>query len=179
MEALEYLAETRDGVLAAVEGLSEAQWRFKPAPDRWSVLEIVEHLAIVGSRVTKILERLGQAPVAPVDRDPTPIDALLKDALDRSRKFHAPSIVCPTGRLNATEVVEQFLSSHASVGDKLTMGPALRRNLVSHLVYGPLDGYEWILMYGAHNARHTLQIREVLRIVVAPIDPEKNRRENQ
>ena len=162
MEPLEYLAETRDGVLVAVEGLSEAQWRFKPAPDRWSVLEIVEHLAIVGSRVTKLLEQLGQAPAAPVDRDLAPLDALMKDALDRSRKIQATASMSPADRLSPGEAVEQFSIGYASVAGCLKMGPALRRNLVSHLVYGPLDGFEWILMYGAHNARHTLQIREVL-----------------
>jgi hypothetical protein len=162
MEALEYLAETRDGVLGAVEGLSEAQWRFKPAPDQWSALEILEHLAIVSSRVTQILEQLGQAPAAPADRAPAPMDTILKDALDRSRKLQAPKAISPIGRLSSAEAIEQFSIGHASVAGGLKMGPALRRNLVSHPVYGPLDGYEWILLYGAHNARHTQQIREVL-----------------
>jgi hypothetical protein len=164
MEALTYLAETRDGVLAATERLSEAQWRFKPAPNRWSTLEIVEHLAIVGGMVVRLLDQqLGQAAAAPADRDPEPIDAfILKDALDRSRKFKSPAIVCPTGLLSPDEALEQFLSNHASVGGRLTMGPVLRRNLVSHLIYGPVDGYQWILLHAAHNARHTEQIHEVL-----------------
>jgi hypothetical protein len=45
-KALHYLAETRDGLAGAVKGLSEAQWKFKPGPDRWSVAEVVEHLAV-------------------------------------------------------------------------------------------------------------------------------------
>jgi hypothetical protein len=75
MDALEYLIETRDGVLEAVKGLSEAQWRFRPSPDRWSGLENVEHLALVGRRVVEIMGRLDQAPAAPADRDPESIDA--------------------------------------------------------------------------------------------------------
>jgi len=160
MEALEYLAETRDGVLQAVEGLSEAQWRFKPAPDQWCPLEIVEHLAIVGGRIVQILTQLGKTAG---DRNPESTDAfILKDALDRSRKFQAPPIICPTGLLSPGEALEQFLSRHASIGERLAMGPALRQILASHPVYGPLDGYQWILLYAAHNARHTEQIREVL-----------------
>ena len=33
-------------LLAAVASLSPAQWTFKPAPDRWSIVECVEHVAL-------------------------------------------------------------------------------------------------------------------------------------
>jgi hypothetical protein len=42
-----HLERTLTGVLAATDGLSDAQWKFKPAPDRWSIAEIVEHVAAV------------------------------------------------------------------------------------------------------------------------------------
>jgi hypothetical protein len=35
-KALELLESTKKDVLDATKGLSEAQWNFKPAPDRWS-----------------------------------------------------------------------------------------------------------------------------------------------
>ena len=35
-KALQYLETTKKNVLEATKGLSEAQWNFKPAPDRWS-----------------------------------------------------------------------------------------------------------------------------------------------
>src|ERR1700716_2084431 len=43
--ALQYLESTKKGVLDATKGLSDAQWNFKSAPDRWSVAEVMEHLA--------------------------------------------------------------------------------------------------------------------------------------
>ena len=43
--AMKYLESTKQGVLNATAGLSEAQWNFKPAPDRWSVAEVTEHIA--------------------------------------------------------------------------------------------------------------------------------------
>src|SRR5436309_11926563 len=43
--AVKYLESTRQGVQDATAGLSEAQWNFKPAPDRWSVAEVTEHIA--------------------------------------------------------------------------------------------------------------------------------------
>src|SRR3979409_2459239 len=43
--ALQYREATKKGVLEATKGLSEAQWNFKPAPDRWSVAQVTEHIA--------------------------------------------------------------------------------------------------------------------------------------
>ena len=40
------LTDSRAALLGAVEPLSDAQWSFKPEPDRWSIGEIVEHLGL-------------------------------------------------------------------------------------------------------------------------------------
>ena len=44
-KALQLLESTRKDVLDATKGLSDAQWNFKIAPDRWSVAECMEHIA--------------------------------------------------------------------------------------------------------------------------------------
>ena len=41
-----YLKQTRDYVIGATKGLSEAPWQFKPSPSRWSIAEIVEHMVL-------------------------------------------------------------------------------------------------------------------------------------
>src|SRR5688572_3997217 len=43
--ATDHLKKTSAAFLAATEGLSEAQWNFKQAPNRWSVAECAEHIA--------------------------------------------------------------------------------------------------------------------------------------
>ena len=43
--ALQYLENTKQAVLNATAGLSDAQWNFKSAPDRWSIAEVMEHIA--------------------------------------------------------------------------------------------------------------------------------------
>ncbi len=42
--AVDPLTKTQDDLLNAVNGLTEAQLNFKAAPDRWSVLECVQHI---------------------------------------------------------------------------------------------------------------------------------------
>lgn len=45
-KGVQYLEQIRDGVGAAVKGLSAAQLKFKPAPVRRSVAEALEHIAL-------------------------------------------------------------------------------------------------------------------------------------
>ena len=44
--AMSHLNATRKHFYDSIQGLSEAQWNFKAAPDRWSVLECAEHIAL-------------------------------------------------------------------------------------------------------------------------------------
>jgi hypothetical protein len=67
--ALAYLETTKKGVLDATKGLSEAQWNFKAAPDKWSVAQCTEHIAAVEDFIRgMIVEKFMKAPAAP-DRD--------------------------------------------------------------------------------------------------------------
>jgi hypothetical protein len=43
---LNNLTRSRDELTRETEHLSEKQWKFKESPDRWSINEVVEHLAI-------------------------------------------------------------------------------------------------------------------------------------
>jgi len=65
-----YLHQTRNYVIGATRGLSEAQWKFKPASDRWSVAEIVEHIVLAQElALGPIREQLARAPMVSADRD--------------------------------------------------------------------------------------------------------------
>src|SRR5258708_10301486 len=95
-----YLQQTRAYVVGATKGLSEAQWKFKPAPDRWSIAEIVEHVVVTQEFVLgPIREQLAKAPVASADRDYKQVDGIVVNQLpDRLAKFPAPQVLQPTGR---------------------------------------------------------------------------------
>lgn len=160
---LKYLAETRANVIEAVKGLSEAQFHYKPAPDRWSVAECLEHISIVeGSVATRIRPALEKAPAPAAGRDFQQVDALiLKTVPDRSTKVKAPPPLEPTRSLTPAEYLERFLASREQTVDWLKTDHDLRGHVVDHPVLGPLDGYEWILAAAGHSDRHTQQILEV------------------
>lgn len=161
-QALRYLTETRDGVAEAVKGLSDAQWKFKPAPDRWSVAEVVEHLAVIEDLVQGILAKMPQAPAAAADRDVRQVDEMIvAKAEDRSNKAKAPEAALPAGRWTPAGSLEHYLAGRVQVAAILRSSPDLRGHVINHLAFGPLDGYEWILAVAAHSVRHTKQILEV------------------
>jgi len=45
-KALEWWEQSRQEFLAAIDGVSEAQWAWKPAPERWSLGEVAEHIVL-------------------------------------------------------------------------------------------------------------------------------------
>ena len=162
-QALRYLAESRAGVIEAVKGLSEAQFNFKPAPDRWSVAETLEHIAIVEDAVlTGVRARLEKGPAPAVDRDVKQIDAMVLEKVpDRSTKVQAPPQLFPTGHTTPAASLERFLRSREQTVNWLKSDSDLRGHLADHPVFGPWDGYEWILAAAGHSERHTKQILEV------------------
>jgi len=160
--AARYLAVTRDRLADTMKGLSDAQWNFRPSSDRWSVAEVMEHVAIVEDRIQEIIGRLGEAPEDAADRDARQVDAfVLVDIPKRYPKFKAPPAVSPTGGRTGAEALEHFLQSRVKTAELLSSAPHLRGRVLPHPIFGPWDGYQWILAAAGHSARHTGQILEV------------------
>jgi hypothetical protein len=163
-KGVKYLEETRDGVVAAVSGLSDAQWRFKAGPDRWSVAECLEHIALAEDFLFMNVEQnvMRAGPGAP-DRDVVKIDAaVLARVPDRSQKAQAPPQLVPTGRWTPEETLKHFLASREKTIEFMKTQPDLRAHVVALPPMGQsLDAYEWLLFIGAHSRRHTEQIDEV------------------
>ena len=66
--AISYLEETRDDLSATINGLSEDQFNFKPAADRWSVKECLQHIAASESALWQMYEGAIKAPANPEKR---------------------------------------------------------------------------------------------------------------
>jgi hypothetical protein len=163
--ALQYLESTKKGVLDATKGLSDAQWNFKPAPDRWSVAEVMEHLAAAEDMLRGLLqEQVMKTPAVPVrDGDETKKadDGVLAMVPDRSHKVQAPEPLKPTNRFGSPAAAQKhFVESRATTEDYLKSTAGLRAHQADSPL-GKLDGYEWVLLIAAHSDRHTKQMMEV------------------
>ncbi len=123
----QYLASTRESLLAAIRGLNDSQWHFKPADTQWSIAEVVEHLAIVEGRVHA---RIGQMPDCPTDdpgRDLAEMDeAIIAKVPLRTQKVEAPPPIQPTGAISPEEALAQFIDRRRHTEQLLESVPYLR-----------------------------------------------------
>jgi hypothetical protein len=170
-QARQYFAATRKRVEDATAGLSEAQLRFKPGPDRWSIAEILEHMVIVHQRVlTRVLEQLPQAPAPAPDRDSQLLDAIVIEKIpDRTIKAKAPDFIQPTGAMPVVAALDTIFRNHDRLLVILESTPDLREHIlespplrvVTSGAYETMDGYQWVLTAAAHDERHVRQILEL------------------
>jgi hypothetical protein len=162
--ALRYLESTKKNVLEATAGLSQAQWNFIPAPDRWSIAQVMEHLAASEDFIRENLlkEKVMVAPRGEPARNVKQIDqAVVAMVPDRSHKAQAPEPLVPTNRFGSPDgSLKHFVESRAVTEQFLGTATGLREHVMNGPV-GSMDGYEFILFIAAHSERHTKQINEV------------------
>src|SRR6267154_5533714 len=162
-KALQYLESTKKNVLEATKGLSEAQWNFKPAPDRWSVAQVMEHIAAAEDFIRDLVkEKVMMAPAGEAGRDVKKTDeGVLAMVPDRTNKLQAPEPLVPTNRFGSPEgSVKHFMESRATTEDFLKNTAGMRDHVMESPM-GKLDAYEFVLLVAAHSERHTKQIIEV------------------
>jgi hypothetical protein len=150
----------RGELLAAVEGVTDEQAGVKPAGGGWSVLEIVEHVAIGEKMLLRLLKTRSAVVEEEMSRGR---EAMLYERLaTRGKKVEAPEIVRPTGRCATFgEAVVAFLDARERTVEWLGKCDFdLRRRTVEHPLAGPVSAYEFILIMAAHPARHARQIQE-------------------
>jgi hypothetical protein len=164
--ALKQLEATRDNFLKSIAGLSQKQWTFKSAPDRWSVAEVAEHIAVSESTLFGLVQqKIMTSPAAPEKREQVKgkDEMILQRMPDRSHKAQAPEFLRPTGRwATEAELTKAFEDSRAATMEYIrTTNDDLRDHFFDHPVFGTMDGYQWLLLISGHSARHTAQIEEV------------------
>jgi DinB superfamily len=163
--AIKYLTETKKDFIKATKGLSEAQLKFRAAPDKWSIADCMEHIAIAETKVFKIATSTLDKPADPAKRSEIKVtdDQIIAKMTDRNEKFQAPEFLKPTSSFASTV---DAAKSFADQRDKLvefikTTQDDLRNHFSSHPLFGTIDSYQMILLIAAHGKRHTLQIEEV------------------
>lgn len=156
------LERTREKFLKSVEGLSEAQWNYKAAPDKWSIAQCAEHIAASESLIRGAVVKALAEPLPADAKDLVKDDMVQKFIVDRSKKFSAPEPLVPTDRFGSpAAAVEAFRTERAETLKLAENDAELRKHAAKHPGFGMLDTYGWMLFLSSHTERHTLQIEEV------------------
>ncbi|HEV7993283.1 MAG TPA: DinB family protein [Gemmatimonadaceae bacterium] len=173
-ELTEYLAQQRRAVLTAAAPVPTELWTERPAPGRWSISHIFEHLHRVEKSATGVVAKRIAKAREEGHRAETETSSVL-GTLDRfgvsdrrGRPLVAPSIVDPADAPDRVTAERQLAESRAAFlaaienGDGLALGD-IRQN---HLRFGELNLYEWILFVAEHERRHAEQVAETAAALV-------------
>jgi uncharacterized damage-inducible protein DinB len=161
--AMSSLHASRKMLLDSIAGLSQAQWEFKPAPDRWSIAEVVEHLVLTEDNLFQQAQRMLKSPaVTPLAADRALDARWLNRMADRSQKVQAPPEEQPTGKSEDRAALREEFKRRRdrTIAYVQTTQDALRAH-VSGSGTDAFDAYQTLLMIGGHTERHVAQINEV------------------
>src|ERR1700722_12838348 len=106
-----YLEDSRKEFLAAIDGVSEAQWKWKPAPERWSVGETAEHIVLAEAMLFGFVQKAIAAPPNPAWEEKTKgkTEFIERVMAPRLGKATAPEPIVPGGKMTQAQVRETFL----------------------------------------------------------------------
>jgi hypothetical protein len=159
-EIVDDLERSRQEFLAAVAGLPESQAKVRPDPDRWSVLDCVEHVTAVEERFLGFLGAAEKLDTPRIDKEKEA--GLLARVPDRSTRAKSPEAVLPTGRFQTlADALDQFNAGRArSVQFAEDRFDDLYFLSSTHPRFGAMNGVEFLIIIAGHCRRHAEQIRE-------------------
>ncbi len=163
--AMSHLHATRKQFLDLLAGVNEAQWRWKPAPERWSLEEVAEHIALSEETLYQAVQQALAKPAAAVDgAEQRKKDALIVASVpNRERRVQAPEMLRPRKTFpTKAATIEAFKKARdRNIAFVRETQASLREHLADHPALGPLDAYQWLVFISAHCERHIAQMREV------------------
>jgi hypothetical protein len=170
-KALELLIRSRQALLDAVDGVTEQQAHWKPAPERWSILEYVEHLAVSDDALVALVGRSLQSPAQRETTDERRArEQKIRETPMPRGVNRAPATLQPSARFGS---LADALAAFQKARDR-TMEftrdtqEDLRSHFAPHTVLGPLDGYQWLVGNARHAESHAGHIREIRNLTDFP-----------
>ena len=163
--ASDLLLQTEAGVINSIVGLSDAQLNFKPAPDKWSVLDCVKHIAVTEQSLWQMTNGAITAAANPEKRaDVKATDEQVVQMIEsREKKVKTAPQMEPqnTQYKSLHEALESFVKDRSKLINYIKTTDADLRNHVVTMPFASFDSYQMILFIAAHSNRHTQQIEEV------------------
>jgi len=160
--AIQQLDQTGERLMRLLQGLSHDQLLYSPELGRWSIADNVEHLLVVETRVVGAIEKLLLEPADASKRCALTDAELVWRVATVQERMPAPPHTLPKLRWPAETLPDEFVAARRQTRQfTSTVAGNLRGHFITHLLFGDLDCYQWLLLLGAHCNRHTLQCESV------------------
>ncbi len=141
---LDLIEGQRARLLALLDGVSERQAAFRPAPDQWSIADVLRHVTAAEENVALIVESLARG-VVPDAR------------LEAGRQ--TPDEGQPLAAL-----VERLRAARVDLLARVRGWPAAPDLAATfdHPFFGPLNCKGWVAFQRLHDADHTGQLEQIM-----------------
>ena len=139
--------------------------------EKWTVAQVVEHISIVDEGASKICAKLlgkGETSVSAAagSEKPKVSGSFLKHySTINDVKLEAPDRVQPTGAVSISDSLARMDANRARLNE---LQPRFETNnegtaTFPQPYFGEMSAVEWLILIGGHEARHTEQIRKLLK----------------
>ncbi len=170
-QLMDLMAESRAQYLELLAGTSDAQWKWKPNEDRWSVGECAEHILRSNEALfTSAKEALDAGMNADWKEKTQGKSQLLLQVMPNRQPAGqggatAPMEVRPSGEIGRHAIVERFSELYDEIEKFIreTDDP-LKSHTSEHPfpIFNTLSAYDWVLYVPLHTVRHSRQMIEVM-----------------
>ena len=167
-EVLAYMETERAGLERALGGIPTGSRATRPAPERWSAAEVLEHLSLVEAGIAK---RIGDAieSARAAGLGPETSTEPILPTFDVARvRVRTPTLVA--GEAIQPHSGVEFAAAAAALKEQREKlraalvaadGLALGGVIIPHAAFGELNVYQWVVFASAHEGRHSGQIEEI------------------
>jgi hypothetical protein len=163
---VDWLKESHTEFVACIEGLSGAQWKWRPAPGRWSIGETAEHTVLAEVLLFDVVHKALAAPPNPGWEEHTKgkTEFIVRVMPTRVGNAQAPESIVPRFGLAPAQVKERFERRRVDI---CKFAAETRLPLKAHTadhpfpIFGALNAYQWLIYIPLHSMRHVKQIAEI------------------
>jgi hypothetical protein len=151
-----------------VADLTQVQLDFRSSPQSWSMGEVLDHLRLTESLVADFLmmstRKAKEKKLGPASTGGSVISSLDHFRIEKPlRKVQAPSAVIPQPGIAKNKLLGALSGSRAKLLEAVAaVAPYNLHELRHpHPFLGELDLYQWLLLVGKHEQRHTAQVSQI------------------
>jgi hypothetical protein len=157
------MESVRAQLLKEVEGLDQAQSDWRPAPEEWSVGEILHHLTLAEVGTGKLTSKLLKDAPQPVPRFPADLSGFTPLPPPPAGPARAPEVVYPERGHPLPGLIADLKAardrSRQSIERLAAVDPRILR--WRHPALGEMDLAQWWLLHVRHETDHLQQLRAV------------------
>ena len=174
-EVLSALDRSRDALSSAILRVPSTLRETAPAPGRWSAAQVVQHLAIVETRIVGVMQKIiGSAKASGLAAESSSESVWGEldwtRITDRSVPRAASEANTPAADSDFTHASVTLWQQRALIRTLLQEadGLALSTVVSAHPVMGELNMYQWALFVATHESRHAAQVSEIADELTRP-----------